>query len=176
MADKLCDCICATCTLVYNPCAETAVETSKREQSDRISALETQIKELEEDKARYARAAMNANRTAASASSAANAAVHIAAQARQNPQVPPPASLGAPTVVVSQESPAADAYPFNLDGHKIVSGKHKGKKYWELTAIDSAYCIELITKSQSGGVMEQRHRQYLLDRGFPRIKDAAEHS
>ena len=93
------------CTLVYNPeqpagwycssCAETAVETAKREQADRILALETQIKELEEDKARYARAAMNANWTAASASSAANAAVHIAAQARQNQPVVPPASLGA---------------------------------------------------------------------------------
>ena len=180
------DCIGAVCTLVYNPeqpagwyCssrAETAVQTAKREQSDRILALETQIEELEEDKARYARAAMNANRTAANSSSAANAAIHIAAQARHNQPVVPPASLGAPMVVVSQESPAADVYPYNMDGHKIVFGKHKGKKYWELTGIDSAHCIDLITKSNSGGVMEQRYRQYLLDRGFPRIKAAAKHS
>jgi hypothetical protein len=70
-------------------------------------------------------------------------------------------NLGAGVSLNSQTT-----YPFSLDNKKIVFGRHRGERYWDLTGKDAGYCSMLV--SNAGGCnSEIEYRAYLLARGFP---------
>lgn len=78
-----------------------------------------------------------------------------------------PTSTTAPT---PSQPVNSNIYPYSWDNRRLTYGKHKGRKYWQMTAIEETYCNELITSDPQRKPMpayQKGFRKYLVDRGFP---------
>lgn len=179
--EKAFDCTCTRYTAYFLPeqpsgwhcfeCVKAAASDARREakkQSDDFYAasileLQTQVREKEEQRMRLARVAADISAQMVMNPGAAAPVPQAPVQQQQALQPQPSAP------VVPETSPASDQYPYNLDGRKIIFGKHRGRKYWELTGIDTAYCAHILA-TIGGCQAERTYRDYLLARGFPGVK------
>ena len=67
---------------------------------------------------------------------------------------------------------SATSYPFSWDGRRLTWGKHHGKRFWDVTALDTEFGNQLVTTENLERLHHslREYRTYLIDRGFPFVQ------